>query len=253
MGDERGHVVEHREYQHQLYRARAGDTLQQVGQQPARVGVEADEGVVHHQHAGLGEQGLGQLELAQLAAAQQDDFLVHERLQPKEVEEVPAPFLVPYRAQLLAHGGCLVLVVGIPALLVVVVGIGAPVGVAEGDGADVVVGRGRSRGAEVVGQRASGQRILARQQVHQQALSRAVGAHDGNVFVRPEGHRSRLSQPHLRQAGHAGSEAYCLLSVRFHIILLHLRREDTTFSLTMLLPGRQIVSGKKRTDEEPKI
>ena len=114
--------------------------------------IQADERIVHDEDAGGGQQGFGELELAQLAATEQDELLAEQRFHLKQAEQLTGQLVVLGASQLLADDGGIVLVVGVPPLLVVIVGIGAAVGVAKGDVLDVVVDCSCGRGAEVVGQ-----------------------------------------------------------------------------------------------------
>ena len=62
MGDKRGDVVEHREYQHNLQRSKPRQFIQQMEQQIACRRIEADERIVHNQKPWAGKQRFGELE-----------------------------------------------------------------------------------------------------------------------------------------------------------------------------------------------
>ena len=207
VGDERGNVVRARHHEDDLQRPQARQLVQEFEERVPRVGVQPDEGVVHDEDEGACQQGLGYLELAQLAAGEQDDALVQQGSQAEDVEEAVRQLRMGRGAQQVAHQGDFVLVVGIPPLLVVVVGVGAAVGVAEGDVLHIIIYGLVGGRAEVIVGTSGVQGILAGHQVHQQALSGSVGSCDGDVFIEFQLQADGCGEAHLRVACHGFRQA----------------------------------------------
>ena len=210
VGDERRDVPLHRQDQDDLQRAEPRQLSQQVGQQRPRRGIQADERIIHDEDARSAQQGFGQLELPQLATGEQDDGLVHQRIQPEQGEQPPHVVRIFITPQQLAHRGRIVLVVGVPPLLVIVVGVRAPVRVAEGNVLHVLINGLPNGRAEIILHAAGHQRILARQHVYQQALPRPVGADNGHVLAGLPLQTDGNGQPYLRMAGHGLRQADCI-------------------------------------------
>ena len=90
FADKRGYVVGLRHDEHDLHVALVGQHVQKRFQLVARLGVEADKGVVHDEQRRVGKERLCQLELSQLAARQRDDVFVQQCLHVEHAVQMVA-------------------------------------------------------------------------------------------------------------------------------------------------------------------
>ena len=138
-----------------------GKRLEEFLQLVAGVGIESDKRIVHDEDTWLREEGRGQLELAQLAAAQQDGIFIEQMLHVEELVDVLlqcaalgsilARHAVSLFQLILHNRRILVYFQLVPSLLqeigAVVV---ASVGVTEGDILDVVAHQRLGAGREII-------------------------------------------------------------------------------------------------------
>ena len=150
MGNERRHILHHREHKHNLQRELLGKFFHQLTQHLACSSIQTDEGVIHNQDARRGKQRLGELKLAQLAAGEEDNLLIQQRFQTEETEETVTHLIVGVPSKEFTHQRDIILLRLVPTLLIVVIGICRTVGITKSNILDVIVGHGAGRRAEVV-------------------------------------------------------------------------------------------------------
>ena len=149
VGDEIRNVVALAQYEDNLQGMLLGKRLEEFLQLVAGVGIESDKRIVHDEDTWFREEGRCQLELAQLAAAQQDGVFIEQMLHVEKLVDVLLQ-CAALRSILARHAVCLFQLILhnrrilvyfqlVPSLLqeigAVVI---ASVGVTEGDILDVV-------------------------------------------------------------------------------------------------------------------
>ena len=134
VGDERRYVIILAQYQNDQQVNFPGYLFQKILQQQSHLRIKPYERIVHYQHPGICQQGLYQLELAQLTARQGYDVLVQQRIQPECIIQFPAQAfaLLGDAVQQFADGRHIVLDgMPVPALLQIILAILVTIAVAE--------------------------------------------------------------------------------------------------------------------------
>ena len=226
MGDEVGNFVRLGQHQYHLQPLLPCQHRQQLLQLVARLGIQSDKGILHDEHLRVAEQRSRQLEFSQLAARQQYQILVEQRLHSEQLVDMPLQ-RPPFRCvltsqsvgllQFLPHGGGLLADLHlVPALLqevsTVVV---TSVSVAEGDVLQVVVWL-----VEGVAHHPWERRMPPRDHVYQHRLAAAVPAYDGDVLTLVEYKIDGLCHRPFRLLRDGLSQFYRLHSLSFRLLIL---------------------------------
>ena len=145
---------------------------------------------------------VGKLHLAQFAAAQVHHLLAQHRLNVEKREKAVAQSALGNRIEKIGNLGNIILLSLVPAHLVAIVKVGSSVSVAEGDVFYILVSVVRRRGAKIIFETTLAQKIFSGEHLHEQALTRSVGANNGNMLSAKKIDRGGCIQAHKGVARH---------------------------------------------------
>ena len=218
MRHERRHVVGRRDHPHDPHVGPLGQSPEKPLERLPRSRVEPDERALDKEHAGRGQQHLGDLEPAQLAARKQHDPLAEQAVHVQHREQLVSPPRIAGRTPERLRRQRRLLAVGrVPPLLVIIAAIGRAVRIAERNMAYVIASLAAGF-AEIVAQFAPLQIQQARQRLDQHGFPAAVRSDDRQMLVGVQREVDRLAEAPALVPDHASPQGdHGVSSIIFHI------------------------------------